>query len=150
MWAWGERSRRFWIVSSCVFVWCVWSAYLCTSKLHTLTSFVGINFINNPSPLSGSRLVFSIKQATKNMVFQLMVNCWNGLVIWILIGSPKMKGIVIWVYPDWIPNHHAPNQQLTIGWFRKEVVKKVWRRLQPNAVPYDISFYSFDKAGHRR
>ena len=44
--------------------------------------------------------------------------CW-GPVVWIPIGSPKMKGIgILGCTPIRIPNHrdpNQPNQQLTIG-----------------------------------
>ena len=45
---------------------------------------------------------------------QLMVNCWFGLVVWIL-GIPLWKGLLLNGTLR-IPNHRAPNQQLTISW----------------------------------
>ena len=45
---------------------------------------------------------------------QLMVNCWFGLVVWIP-GIPLWKGLLLGCTPR-IPNHRAPNQQLTISW----------------------------------
>ena len=45
---------------------------------------------------------------------QRMVSWWFGLVVWIPVGSPKMKGIgILKGTPNRIPNH---DHQLTIGW----------------------------------
>ena len=46
---------------------------------------------------------------------QLMVNWWFGLVVWIP-RIPLWKGLLLGGTLR-IPNHLAPNQQLTISWF---------------------------------
>ena len=46
--------------------------------------------------------------------FQLIVNCWSGLVVWIP-GIPLWEGLLLGCTPR-IPNHRAPNQQWTISW----------------------------------
>ena len=51
-------------------------------------------------------------------------------VVWIPIGSPKMKGIGLLLrgIPIRIPNHRAPNQQLSIRWPKQwtEQFPKQW------------------------
>ncbi len=47
-------------------------------------------------------------------IFQLMVNCWFRLMVWIP-GIPIWKGLLLGCIPR-IPTHRAPNQQLTISW----------------------------------
>ena len=58
------------------------------------------------------------------VIYNIMV-CF--LARWFgFLGFPKMKGIVIDRDAPRIPNHRAPNQQLTISWirFRKKHLKK--------------------------
>ena len=60
---------------------------------------------------------------------QLMVNWWFG-ARWFgfPMGSPKLKGIgILWGFPIQIPNHRAPNHQLTIRWLE--------RKFQQNILP---------------
>ena len=45
---------------------------------------------------------------------QLMVTWWFGLVVWIPKGSPDERDYYLKV-PHRIPNHPAPNQQLTLS-----------------------------------
>ena len=44
-----------------------------------------------------------------------MAHCWLGLVVWIP-GIPIWKGLLLRGIPIRIPNHRAPNHQLTISW----------------------------------
>ena len=69
------------------------------------------------------QLVVSRKNPTRWGFFhsefhQPMVNCWFGLVVWIP-GIPSWKGLLLGYTPR-IPNHRAPNQQLTIVDFKKK------------------------------
>ena len=46
--------------------------------------------------------------------FHLMVNCWFGTRWFGFLESPKMKGIVSWVYPDSNPKAPGPKPTITL------------------------------------
>ena len=61
---------------------------------------------------------FGLRFFSKHSLFSCLVNCWFGSRWFGFLESPKMKGIgILGRTPIRIPNHRAPNQQVTIRWF---------------------------------
>ena len=66
-----------------------------------------------------------------------MVHWWFGARSFGLLGFLKMKGIVIDRGTPGIPNHRAPNQQLTISWMKFR--KKHYKNNPQQKLPADFS-----------
>ena len=85
--------------------------------------------IQNPKSLISGKclgfalVLFLVLFLLLKIDIQLMVNCWFGARWFGFLESPKMKRIDNLGCPPRIPNHRAPNQQLTISWDMKGMRK---------------------------